>query len=223
MEGYNQPVPPMPPVQEAPAPVGFPGGVHSANSPEPKKSRGIFKWIIALIVIAVIIFGGIYLLKNNPFGGSDSGASPTPETLSSFATPKSTPTPTPTSTPEASPKPKSEVKIEILNGTGKAGEASYLKEKLEGIGYSDIEAANSDTQDEVRTTFSFDKDLSDEYVAEITKELESIYTDVRVRRSSLDEFDVSILTGPRKSAETTTDETEATASPSPTASPEASE
>jgi hypothetical protein len=225
MEGYDQPVPPVPQPQDLPASpmgggqggVGFPS---PQNHPEEQSKGGIMKWIIALIVIVIIIAGGIFAIRNFSGGESTDDASPTPNTLSSFATPTSTPTPTAAATP--TPKPKSEVKVQILNGTGKAGEASFLKDEMEKLGYSDIEAANADSQDETVTTFSFDKDLSDDYVTEITKKLEEIYQDVRVRRSSLTDFDVSILTGPRKGTSATSESPTPSGSATPTASPTSS-
>lgn len=216
MEGTNYQVPPVPQPQDLPAApprgnVGFPGQAQQENSGSGK--GGVLKWVGALIVVALIIVGGVFAIRNFTSEKSGDEASPTPDTLSSFATPKPTDTPTPS--PSSTPKPKEEVKIEILNGTGTPGEASFLKTALEGLGFTEIEASNADNQDETKTTFSFNKDLSEVYVTEITKKLEELYSDVRVRRSTLEDFDVSIITGPRKGKEAGT-------SPSPSGSPSAS-
>lgn len=207
--GVQQPSPAMNPQPN----VGFP----AAKSQNGSKT----KWIVLIIVIVSVILGvGGWLLMKG--GSSDVEPSPTPESgvLSSFATPVPDPTAEPTEEPSTEPAVKSEVKIEILNGTGTPGDASLVKTALTKLGYENVEAANSDTQEEERTTVTFARELPTATIDEITAALEGIFAEVRVRKGSLsDGVSVRILTGPKTG---TTSPTPA-ASATPTASPEVTE
>jgi len=208
------------PVSQQPSPamnpqpnVGFP----SAKSQNGSKT----KWIVLIVVIIgmILVVGGWLLMKGD---GSNTEPTPTPESgvLSSFATPVPDPTAEPTEEPSAEPAVKSEVKIEILNGTGTPGDASLVKTALTKLGYENVEAANSDTQEEERTTVTFARELPAATIDEITTALEEIFSEVRVRKGSLTEgLHVKILTGPKGTSTTSSSPTPA-ASATPTASPE---
>jgi len=65
-----------------------------------------------------------------------------------------TATPTPAPKPTATPTPKvsrQDLEIEILNGTGKAGQASSLQEELEELGYNIGKIGNADNYDYQKT------------------------------------------------------------------------
>jgi len=62
--------------------------------------------------------------------------------------------PTPTSTP-AVVVDRKVVSISVLNGTGITGEAAYLQDKLEALGYTDIKVANSSKQDYQKAMVTF--------------------------------------------------------------------
>ena len=123
---------------------------------------------------------------------------------------------------------KEKVSIEVLNGTGIAGEAGFLQGKLKTLGYSKIEAGNASNQDNEATSVVFSDKLPDSIVEEITKLLEDTYKTVKTRTSSSGSVDVSITTGMRKGATpkpsitatpTPTPKATSTASPTPTLSP----
>ena len=180
--------------------------------PQPMRKKSNKKSLI-LVAIVMLIGAGIFLIVRGLGGGEDVSPSPTP-TDNLF-------TPSPTETPES--VDKSEVEIEVLNGTGIAGEASFLQEKLQELGFEKIDVGNADDQENETTEVTFSSSLSEAMVDEITKELESIYKDVNTTTSrSLTEVDVRITTGLRKSQTpkpTSTPKETSSPSPSPTESP----
>lgn len=201
---------PMPPASD----VSFP-------QPKEPASKGLnVKIIIAVVGVIVIILVGGWLILGSSSGGSQT-PSPTPGGgLSPFPSPKTT-TPSPEPTPSASPMAKSEIKIEVLNGTGVPGEASFLQKELEKLGFEDIEAGNADEQDAKETVATYSREISPEVADEITARLEELYEKVRTRRATVSGgFDISITTGPRKKGSATASpKATAKASATPTASP----
>ena len=187
-----------PQVEEKPSTpeVGFP-----LSQQKTKKKSNVLVFIILGIVILV---GGIIFFVTK--GNKESElVSPTPTSEGIIInTPSATETPTPVE--------KADVAIEVLNGTGISGEASYLQDKLKVLGYSDIEAGNADEQNQTITTVTFSGTIDEANKALIQTELEKLYEDVTVKTSSSISVDVSIVTGLKKGA---------TAKPSATATPKA--
>lgn len=198
--------------------------VDGQGSSSSKSSKGFPKWIIAIIgVVLILLVGGFFIVRSLGESEESEGPTPTPAGLSAFPTPNTTPTPE--ATPASGEVDKAEIKIEVLNGTGTAGEASFLQTKLKDLGYEEVQAANASSQDETETTATFSRDLPEEIVEEITEELEKIYTKVTANRGTVSgDFDIQILTGPRTGVATPTSSprASASASPSPSSSPTAS-
>lgn len=194
--------------------------------PEPREPQGKgsnIKIIIAVVgVILILLAGGWFVLGNN--SGESATPSPTPnDGLSSFPTiaPTEMPSSTPTPTPE--PVEKSEVKIEVLNGTGVPGEAGFLQGELEDLGFEDITARNADSQDATETVATYSRDLSTAVADEITAMLEKVYKSVRTKKATISgDYDVSIVTGPRADKATATSSAKATATATATAKATAS-
>lgn len=199
-----------------PAPgVGFP-----QNPPRAKSKMSLVFFIvlgIILLIGAVVFF----------ISRSANQAVPSPSPTSFFSAPSPTPTPEASPTGSSEDVDKSEISIEILNGTGIPGEASYLQGQLKSLGFEKITAANASTQNETETTVTFAKSVPDSIKKEIEAKLETIYNEVKVSTSStLSGVDIRILTGlrkgasPRASAVPTSSATpRPSASSSPTSSP----
>ena len=195
--------------------IGFP----QPKEPTRGKSKAI-KWGIALVGIIIIVAGGGWFIMQDAGNGS-STPTPTPGSggLSTFPTPEPSATPEATSSSTPAAVSKSDVKIEVLNGTGTPGDASFLQKELEKIGFSEIEAGNADEQGETTTTVTFSRDLAAPIVDEITEKLKALYSDVTSRKGSLpEEFDVRIVTGTKKSSGVATPKASSSASPSPSTS-----
>lgn len=120
--------------------------------------------IIVAIVVAVlsgaiyVYFNGIQSIKIAP----KKTATPSPTTS---ASPSQLPTPTPSPTKIASPTPSiklSDLKINILNGSGKIGEAGKVKALLEKAGFKVSQTGNAanfnftDTIVQIKSTISAD-------------------------------------------------------------------
>ena len=150
------------PVSEQVKPVNTPAPAQSISTPDPLKKKGGKKNIFIILGILAAVGIGIFLISSGT-GSPDSDASPSPESdLYDFATPE------PTDSPD--PADRTDISIEVLNGTGIAGEASFLQGKLRTLGYEDVETGNADDQDNETTTVTFSEDVPDEIVEEITEE-----------------------------------------------------
>jgi hypothetical protein len=201
--------------------VQTPGGNQDVGFPQPpvKKRSSLVKVVILVVGVLLIVgAGGLFIYKNYSGSGAKPSPSPTSAGLRVVSTPEPEATQAPTATPEASVD-KSQLKVEVLNGTGIAGDAGLVKRELEKLGYKSVEAKNADSQNETRTTVTYGGSVSQDDVDEIVKMLEKIYEQVRTRKGSLDGADIRVVTGPKKSSGTSAT---ASASASPTASPSAS-
>lgn len=195
--------------------------------PQPREAEGKsknFKIIIAVVgVILIVVIGGWLILGNNSGEGGQPSPTPAESGLSNFPTPALTQTPTPTPSASAAPVDKTSIKIEVLNGTGVPGEASFLEKELSELGYEDTTASNADDQSQTETVATYSRELSAVVADEITARLEELYEKVRTRRATISGgFDLSITTGPRKTASASPKATSTSkATVTPTATPKA--
>ena len=151
------------------------------------------KWLwllIILIIIGALVFA--FIKGIGPFG-----------TLKNRGSAVESPTPAeftqPLSTTEASPQAsldKSEPKIRVLNGIGKAGVASSVKDFLEGKGYKVEEIGNAPNFDFEQTAIRFKEsfhkfqdlifgDLSDKYSVVVSED----------DLSATDSADIEVIVG----------------------------
>lgn len=143
----------------------------------PDKSAKWLWLIILLVVIGALVFAfvrGIGPFAGlNPFSGQGE-ASPTPT-----SSPFSFTSPSPVATTSATRINKAEAKIRVLNGSGKAGMASVVKEFLESKGYKVTSIGNADSFDFAQTVIRFKQtfknfqeallvDLSDKYSVKVS-------------------------------------------------------
>lgn len=129
------------------------------------KTKPAILWAITLVV-ACLVVGGILFIASGKVG--------------SFPSIVVVPTPTPTNTPMTTPTPtpgevkRESLKIQVLNGGGKAGAATKMKKFLEDKGYTITDTANapSYTYDKteilVKPAFKayislLEEDLADDY------------------------------------------------------------
>lgn len=199
-----------------------PEQMSSVRHREPRR-KGKSKALLIAIILMFAVGGGLLFMGRR---GGDSQATPTPSPELFGVTDSPEPTTESTATPE--PADKAEIAISILNGTGIGGEAGFLQDKLEALGYSKIEVGNASDLGQETTTVTFSPDLPDSITEEITEELESIYEDVTVKTSSSISADIQIVTGLRKGqtplpekTATPTPTAKASGSPSPTPTPTA--
>lgn len=189
--------------------------VSVGNPPTPPGATRRKKGKTGVLVIAIVLLlgavgTGIYFIGKSK---QEIQATPTPTPFIRGTETVSTPEPT------AEPVAKEDVSIEVLNGTGIAGEAGFLQTKLKNLGYSQIETGNATSQDNEATSVVFSSDLPQDVVDEITKLLEDTYKTVKSRTSSSASVDVSITTGLKTGA---TSKPASTATPAATATPTSS-
>ncbi|MBI4058883.1 LytR C-terminal domain-containing protein [Candidatus Microgenomates bacterium] len=173
------------------------------SSWESKKKFPILPIIVILILIGLVA-GGYFLLGKT---GGTIEATPSPTPISEV-----TPSPTPAMA-------KEDVKIQVLNGTGVAGEAGKAKDKLTAAGYTNVETGNADTKDNKETTVSFSETVPADFQDEIITILEDNYATVNRVTTATGSFEVVIVTGLRKGA---TSKPTASSTPKPSVSPTAS-
>lgn len=163
---------------------------------EQKTKPDILKWIlIALIVLGglSLVIGGILVyqkaIKNKELV-IESEAKPTlvpEETVEQI----STPTPTPTIILE-----RSDLKIEVLNGSGVPGTAAKAADFLEELGYQKPATGNADSYDYSSTIIKI-KESKQDYLPILKEDLSEKYT-LSEEVDTLDEdedFDVVIIIG----------------------------
>jgi hypothetical protein len=196
---------------------------------ERKGKKKSFLTVFIVILILALLGGGAWYILSSPKKSEGTipsgGGLRAPQDSVDNSQPSPTPTPTPIDIN------KSEVKIELLNGTGIPGEASLVQSELEELGYDNIEVGNADDQDNDETVVTFSSELPQGFIEEFIGQMEEIYVKVSSSTSSsLEDFDIRVVAGlrssytpaPTKAPEPTatpTPETTGTLTPTPTISP----
>lgn len=205
---------------EAPAEKQPENKVSFPNGRKKKPRKNIKAFLLIVVGLIILGVGGWFLLTEPRFESE-------PTSNSELTTPE---TQVSTSSPTPEPIDREEVKIQVLNGTGIAKEATFLQGKLRELGYEDIEVGNADEQEFEATEVTFSSTLAQEVVDEISQELRDNYNEVNTEISdTLTQVDIRIITGLREgqvlpTPEPTAEPTEvpdASATPTPTASPSA--
>lgn len=104
-----------------------------------------------------------------------------------------TPTPTPAIT-------KDQLKVQVLNGTGQAGQAGRVKDTLQALSFTSVDTGNAEVDDTTDTIVTFSARVSDQIQKEVTEALKKTFTNV-VTHTATDakpSFDISITTGTEK-------------------------
>ncbi|OGD86746.1 hypothetical protein A2164_01585 [Candidatus Curtissbacteria bacterium RBG_13_35_7] len=155
--------------------------------------------VIFIAIIIIIILFIFYFIKKPQFlskFGNKTNETPSISTKTTISSP----------TPFASDSPlpsqildRSKIKIQVVNGTGKIGQASQVKEKLESLNFSDISLENSDKQGNKETKVVFSQKIPAEIKEEIVKMLEDSFAKVNVGiENEIENYDFIITTGDDK-------------------------
>lgn len=150
-----------------------------------------------VVVVVIVLFttvtagGGWLAMKRFQFtAGEERRPSPTPI----VRIPTSTPPPV---SPVASASfNRADYTIQVLNGSGQAGEATRLTDLLVTEGYSVIETGNADKQDYVETKLQFHPNVAEQARNDLDKLLLENYTEVIAEtKIASDEADITIIIG----------------------------
>jgi len=88
------------------------------------------------------------------------------------------------------------LKIRVLNGSGKKGQAGEVKTKLLEAGFEEVETGNSSDWDGEKTLLEYSKEVTAESIARIKKLLDANFENVIVEETEkLGSFDVVVTTG----------------------------
>lgn len=154
-----------------------------------KKSKKI--WFVYLLV-GLLLFGlaCLYLLSNF-------GMLTNPFTKKAIKPVQKQQIATTSEIPSASPVLKTDkatLKIDILNGSGIAGQAGKLSESLKAIGFQNIQIGNTEATSGA-TQVDFKSDVQKDLINQITAELKKSLTNVATKEATLSsDFDVVITT-----------------------------
>jgi hypothetical protein len=210
MEMNNNQSTSNPPIQEQFTtfqPFSFPA------QPPKKKSNKIPLIIVVIVIVTLVI--GFFLLRRPSQQQSEEKLSPTPtEAFEQL----------PTEEPSPAVK-KDSLKIKILNGTGKPGQAAQVLTLLKDAGFNEANMKTGNAQNYATqpTTIKIKKGL-DSYATEIKNLLQKSFDEVKIDSNYLDaieDYDIIITTGGKKYEEPTSTPapTSATSSPTPTTTP----
>lgn len=159
-------------------------------------SKTLLMTIIFFVLLIILVGGGFYVFFTRNMNKqtsneniSESQASPT----------QLQPTKEPTKVVEEKIPPQitkaEDVRIQILNGSSIAGQATQIKDALEAVGFVNIETGNAEETIE-QTTVTISPDVSEELASLIINELEKIFSSVASSSSEIEvDFDVLIVTG----------------------------
>lgn len=144
------------------------------------------------ILFLTIILETAFLVLVKPRGLAVSLSLPN---FSPSPTPTLAPTSTPTPIPEVVEVEKKDLKIQALNGTGIAGQASEVKDTLSEAGFTNVETGNGDNP-EGATTITVYKNIPDDMTQEIEDALNSLFDNVIIQKDlKTHDYDLVILTG----------------------------
>lgn len=138
--------------------------------------------LIAVVIIAVGV--GAYLY----YQSTQSSTSNTTDEISITAEPSEEPT--------KEPVKKSEYKIEVLNGSGFAGQAGVAEEFLKDKEFDVISTGNADNYDYEKTVIQAKKEVKDTWINELKDTLGEKYTvesSVEVKEDG--DADVTVIIG----------------------------
>lgn len=176
------------------------------------------KMLFLLVILAIGLLGAFLIFKGATSEGEEE-PTPSPTSNNFIRTPEpGGETGSEGETEPAEEVDKADISIQVLNGTGISGEASFLQAKLNSAGYKDIKAANASSTNNESAIVAFASAVPKSVVDEITKLLEDNYNDVTTSTSVSTTNDVVITTGLR-SGQTLKPASSPAASASPTASP----
>lgn len=192
--------------QQVPETVGFSSSEKTPVSfPELKKkgNDSPLGLVIIIVVLALILGSGGFLLYANkdslPFISASPTPTPTPLLLRASPTPIEesvfTPTPEPV---KADTVDKDTISINVLNGTGIAGEAKVMRDYLVTLGYSDIAVGNASRQDYVVTEIIYSTNVPEALINELVSGLQKKYQEVKSKKGIPSKGDIEIIVGYKK-------------------------
>ncbi len=157
-----------------------------------KKVNKLF-YLIPVFIILIGILVWLIIGQRKPKKDKIS-ISPSPGLVSARVSPTLTLTPTNIASNEATLIPKETITIEILNGSGIAGQADTIREQLESVDYEKITTGNAPTLQTTRTLIVFKSKIPIVQREEIANIVAKIAGEVTTQVNEEIEVDVLITT-----------------------------
>lgn len=174
----------------------------------PRKKKSLIPLLFLIIIIGAVVGGGIYIARS-VLGGEKPAPSPSPTPTSTLFTPS------PLEEPEA--VDVSQYSVQILNGSGVAGEAGKVNDLLVSAGFSKADTGNADNYDYTDSQIQLKANTPDAVFDAVKGALSEEYTIVKSSDNLAEdsEYDIVIIVGDRaKSASGEESETETPDEPS---------
>lgn len=155
------------------------------------------KLLIAFLIILLLsglALGGIFFYRSKTKPEAEPEATPIP-TVEVTPTPEVSTTPTPETEVNLS-----DYSIQVLNGSGVAGEAGYVEEILTAEGFESIETGNADSYEYSDTEIMIKENTPDKVFESIKKALNNKYTVTKSEDvlSKDAKYDIVVITGIKK-------------------------
>lgn len=150
----------------------------------------LFVGIAILIIISILSLVFIKQKKQSDI--------PKKETEITTVSPVPTPAEEGTGGAEIGKTKKEDLKIQILNGTGIAGQAQDLADLLNADGFTNITLGNSAITDKTQATIGFKEQVVQKDKDNLIQKLEEIFETVQIETLQESDFDIEITTGKLK-------------------------
>jgi hypothetical protein len=131
-----------------------------------KQTPAIFLWAIGIVVACLVIGGALFFMTGK------SGSLPSVVVV---PTPTSTPAASESATPTIGETKRSAITIQVLNGGGKAGAATKMKQYLEDKGYTVSDTGNAESYTYDKTEILV-KSTKSAYITLLETDLKGTYT-----------------------------------------------
>lgn len=162
------------------------------SNEQPLKSKQ--KTVVSIIIIIIVLLGltGFYLYKEK----MKTIIPAKQQTTVVAVNPTGIPTPTSSDAGVSPSAIRSQYTIEILNGSGREGEAGKLREQLTAEGFVVDAVGNADDSEHLKTEIRYKKQIDKEYILLLDNYLETLYSTIRGEEVTPDnEADVIIVVG----------------------------
>ena len=156
-----------------------------------KNNKKILLIVFAVLIIAAGTSFVFIKQKKQP-------VSPKKEAEITKVSPMPTPAEESTASSEIGEISKDALKIQILNGTGIAGQAQDLADLLKSDGFGDVPLSTPPATDNTQATAAFKKSIPQTVKDNLTQKLEGIFETVQVETLQESDFDIEITTGKLK-------------------------
>jgi len=181
-----------------PSQDGVLGPSFDGGTPSGGRKKLLLLFVIVFLFVGLLTSGFFYYLSTQKGSLPGFAKAPTPTPAVEVATP------TPTVVEE---EDLTEYTIEILNGSGKAGEAGKASTLLEDAGFEDIDTGNADSYDYTDTEVQVGKDVPATVYASLEKALSKSYSVVKSKDAPTDsEYDIVVIVGTSGAEDSTEDE-----------------